>query len=288
MPREHSRDRKEERGCSEGSRLLRARAHGASGGRTSGPGTVGRCTARSWRGHALLRSGARSRVTPRRLSSRVLLPFQPPARPASPERAGLLPRAGGAAVTPTKWLVAGSRPPQGHSTSGRGPKLSRLLSQTLLPPEKKRKRRRKEEREGRQTPHVLGPPSGWEWGQQQAGRRLRPSLGGRCGAGLLLPGHGDGPLAVAAIHAGRHLGASEGQHAVGGQGAGEGRLVHVGRQAVAAVELAGDVAVVVLRGAGGGTVRDADPRGEGPPPSTRVPPTDAPPGWAARAGLGSR
>lgn len=84
----------------------------------------------------------------------------------------------------------------------------------------------------------------------------RPAgLGGGCRGGLLLPGHGDGPLTVAGVHVGGHLGAREGQHAIVGQGAGDGSLVHVGGQAVPAVELAGDVAVVVLReavGKGGG------------------------------------
>lgn len=84
-----------------------------------------------------------------------------------------------------------------------------------------------------------GGRSGWQ-------PRPRPSLGGGRGAGLLLPRHGDGPLAVAGIHARRDLGAGEGQHAVRRQRAGECGLVHVGRQAVAAVELAGDVAVVIL------------------------------------------
>ena len=76
--------------------------------------------------------------------------------------------------------------------------------------------------------------------------RPRPSLGRGRRAGLLLPGHGDGPLAVAGVHARWDLGAREGQHAVSGQGAGECGLVHVGRQAVAAVELSGDVAMVIL------------------------------------------
>ena len=94
--------------------------------------------------------------------------------------------------------------------------------------------------------------------QRQAG------LGGRRGGGLLLPGHGDGPLAVAGVHVGGDLGAREGQHAIVGQGAGDGSLVHVGGQAVPAVKFAGDVAVVVLRGSG--------ERGEGPsetPPAPR-------------------
>lgn len=80
--------------------------------------------------------------------------------------------------------------------------------------------------------------------QRQAG------LGGRRGGGLLLPGHRDGPLAVAGIHVGRDLGAREGQHAIIGQGAGDGSLVHVGGQAIPAVKLAGDVAVVILRSSG--------------------------------------
>lgn len=66
---------------------------------------------------------------------------------------------------------------------------------------------------------------------------------------------------MAGVHVGGDLGAREGQHAVVGQGAGDGSLVHVGRQAVPAVEFAGDVAVVVLRGGG--------ERGEGPSETPR-------------------
>lgn len=55
---------------------------------------------------------------------------------------------------------------------------------------------------------------------------------------------------MAGVHVGGHLGAREGQHAIVGQGAGDGSLVHIGGQAVPAVELTGDVAVVVLRGSG--------------------------------------
>lgn len=77
-----------------------------------------------------------------------------------------------------------------------------------------------------------------------------PGSGGGRRAGLLLPGHGDGPLAVAGVHVGGDLGAREGQHAIVGQRAGDGSLVHVGGQAVPAVEFPGDVAVVVLRGSG--------------------------------------
>lgn len=103
--------------------------------------------------------------------------------------------------------------------------------------------------------------------QRQAG------LGGRRGGGLLLPGHGDGPLAVAGVHVGGDLGAREGQHAVVGQGAGDGSLVHVGGQAVPAVKFAGDIAVVVLRGSG--------ERGQGPsetPQHHAVPPSARPRG----------
>lgn len=79
----------------------------------------------------------------------------------------------------------------------------------------------------------------------------RPTgLRGRRGDELLLPGHGDGPLAVAGVHVGGDLGAREGQHAIVGQGAGDGSLVHVGGQAVPAVEFPGDVAMVILRGSG--------------------------------------
>lgn len=82
-----------------------------------------------------------------------------------------------------------------------------------------------------------------------AGGSLRTAegLGGRCRGGLFLPGHGDGPLAVAGVHIGGDLWAREGQHAVAGQGTGDGGLVHVSRQAVPAVELTRDVAVVILR-----------------------------------------
>lgn len=82
-----------------------------------------------------------------------------------------------------------------------------------------------------------------------AARRPAGLRGGR-GGGLLLPGHGDGPLAVAGVHVGGDLGAREGQHAIVGQGAGDGSLVHVGGQAVPAVEFPGDVAMVILRGSG--------------------------------------
>lgn len=126
-----------------------------------------------------------------------------------------------------------------------------------------------------------GGRSGWQ-------PRPRPSLGRGRRAGLLLPGHGDGPLAVAGVHARWDLGAREGQHAISGQGAGECGLVHVGRQAVAAVELAGDVAMVIL---GTGRARSEalqplaapGPRGGGPG-RTRSNPRRSPGQWAAGAG----
>lgn len=57
---------------------------------------------------------------------------------------------------------------------------------------------------------------------------------------------------MASIQAGLNLGAREGQHAIRRQGAGEGRLVHIGRQTVATVELTGNVAMVILGTAGEG------------------------------------
>lgn len=55
------------------------------------------------------------------------------------------------------------------------------------------------------------------------------------------------------------LGTREGQHAISRQDTGDGRLVHAGRQAIPAVEFAGDVAVVILvrdRRKRGGSVRN--------------------------------
>lgn len=122
-------------------------------------------------------------------------------------------------------------------------------------------------------PHFLGSP-GWAGGRGSSEwqPRLRPSLRRGCRAGLLLPRHGDGSLAVAGVHAGRDLGAREGEHAIRGHGTGERRLVHIGRQAVATVELTGNVAMVVL-GRGQGwhrqrrhcSGRPPTPLGEGPP-----------------------
>lgn len=53
---------------------------------------------------------------------------------------------------------------------------------------------------------------------------------------------------MASIQAGLDLGAREGQHAVRRQGAGEGGLVHIGRQTVTTVKFTGNVAVVILGG----------------------------------------
>lgn len=64
----------------------------------------------------------------------------------------------------------------------------------------------------------------------------RCRLRGRCGIALVLADDGD--AAVGACAVGAALRAAEVQHAVGGQRAANGGLVHVGGQAVAAVELA--------------------------------------------------
>lgn len=93
---------------------------------------------------------------------------------------------------------------------------------------------------------------------------------------------------MAGVHARWDFGAREGQHAVRGQGAGECGLVHVGRQAVAAVELAGDVAMVIL---GMGRARSEalqqpaapGPRGGGPG-CTRSNPRCSPGRWVVGAG----
>lgn len=114
---------------------------------------------------------------------------------------------------------------------------------------------------GGDPPLSTVPPVDGLWGQARGQPRPRLSLGRGRRAGLLLPRHGDGSLAVASVHSRRDLGAGEGQHAVRGQGAGERRLVHVGRQTVAAVELAGDVAVVVLGRARGRAPSEAAPPG---------------------------
>lgn len=52
---------------------------------------------------------------------------------------------------------------------------------------------------------------------------------------------------MAKVSVGLDLGGREGQHAIGRQRAGDGRLVHIGREAVPAVEFTGDVPMVILR-----------------------------------------
>lgn len=71
-------------------------------------------------------------------------------------------------------------------------------------------------------------------------------LGGGGGVGLVVAGDGDAPLAAARLAAPLDLGPAQGQQPVVGQAAADGRLVHAGREAVAAAELPGDVTVVVL------------------------------------------
>lgn len=150
----------------------------------------------------------------------------------------------------------GAAPRPGHRR--RKPQaLQATLPKPSLP-QRKGKRNGKKEGKWRPAPHFLGlPQTDGPWGQQRWQPRPRPSLGRGRRAGLLLPRHGDGSLAVASIHARRDLGAREGQHAIRGQGAGERRLVHVGRQTVTAVELTGDVAMVVLGGGRGSTRSEA-------------------------------
>lgn len=151
---------------------------------------------------------------------------------------------------PTRFKLPS--PPAAHpaprSTQGKRGKMKK----------KKTKKKRKQSGGGtnRRNPSrysLISTPRLWERALQvvaACAARWPAGLGGGRGGGLLLPGHGDGPLAVAGVHVGGDLGAREGQHAIVGQGAGDGSLVHVGGQAVAAVEFAGDVAVVVLRGSG--------------------------------------
>lgn len=65
---------------------------------------------------------------------------------------------------------------------------------------------------------------------------------------------------MASIQTRLDLGAREGQHAIRRQGAGEGGLVHIGRQTVATVKFTGNVAVVIL---GRGETRRGMIRGGG-------------------------
>lgn len=197
-----------------------------------------------------------------------------PRRPASPRRTGTC-------LTELGWL---SLPPTGRCWDLGHPEVAAPPTEVPNPPGYGLKpslpRRRgegneKEESEGRQRPRFWGSP----WmvaGAAAGGRGARPSSGRGGRAGFLLPRHGDRSVAVARIPSRCDLGTREGQHAVGRQGAGESRLVHVGRQAVAAVELAGDVAMVVLGGEAG-TVREATSpyRGGSSPTGSRA-------SWTAR------
>lgn len=161
----------------------------------------------------------------------------------------------GRAAPPSQGAGWRSRPPGGRPEAAApqaGPRPPRLPSPDPRSLGGKEKEMKTRKADGASAALSRAPPAGGPWGQQRGQPRPRPSLGRGRGAGLLLPRHGDGSLAVAGVHARWDLGAREGQHAVRGQGAGERRLVHVGRQAVAAVELPGDVAVVILGGGGRG------------------------------------
>ena len=81
-----------------------------------------------------------------------------------------------------------------------------------------------------------------------AGCRLLVNLlRGWSGIGLFVTGDGDVALAAARFTPPADLRPSQGQQTVSGQGAADRRLVHAGGEAVAAVELARDVTVVVLK-----------------------------------------
>lgn len=77
----------------------------------------------------------------------------------------------------------------------------------------------------------------WLWGVTR--------LGGAW-VGLVLPGNRDGAISTARLYA-TSLGSTKSKQAISSQCAGDRRLVHVRRQAVAAAELTGDVAVIILR-----------------------------------------
>lgn len=74
---------------------------------------------------------------------------------------------------------------------------------------------------------------------------MRP-LGGGGGVGLVVTGDGDAPLTAARFDASLDLGPGQSQQAVSRETAADGRLVHAGREAVSAAELAGDVTVIIL------------------------------------------
>ncbi len=78
----------------------------------------------------------------------------------------------------------------------------------------------------------------WLWGVTR--------LGGGAWVGLVLPGNRDGAISTARLYA-TSLGSTKSKQAISSQCAGDSRLVHVRRQAVAAAELTGDVAVIILR-----------------------------------------
>lgn len=88
-------------------------------------------------------------------------------------------------------------------------------------------------------PHSHLQTTTWLWGAAR--------LGGGAWVALVLAGNRDGAVSAASVYAGS-LGSTKSEQAISGQCAVDGRLVHVGRQAVATVELTGDVAVIILRG----------------------------------------
>lgn len=72
------------------------------------------------------------------------------------------------------------------------------------------------------------------------------SLGGWGSAGLFVTADGDAAVAASVFGPPAGLWPGQGQQSIGRQGAGDGRLVHSGGEAVAAVKLPGDVAMVIL------------------------------------------
>lgn len=72
------------------------------------------------------------------------------------------------------------------------------------------------------------------------------SLGGWGSAGLFVTADGDAAVAASVFGPPTGLWPGQGQQSIGRQGAGDGRLVHSGGEAVAAVKLPGDVAMVIL------------------------------------------
>lgn len=72
-------------------------------------------------------------------------------------------------------------------------------------------------------------------------------LRGYSSVGLVVTGDGDAALAAARFTPPADLGPGQNQQTIGRQGAGDRWLVDAGGEAVAAVELARDVTVVVLK-----------------------------------------